>query len=132
MRAGSLAACRLGAPRSQIGAGVFRDMRARAEPALVWQVGCRESGGLLVMARDAAPRYPGGRSSDSGRVRMTTTLTVEVDEEELTAAAELLGTSSREETVRRLVANAAARAANVARKRAEIAEREAADRAAER
>jgi hypothetical protein len=52
---------------------------------------------------------------------MTTTVTVEVDEDELTAAAELLGTSSREETVRRLVANAAARAANVARKRADMA-----------
>jgi Arc/MetJ family transcription regulator len=59
---------------------------------------------------------------------MTTTVTVEVDEEELTAAAEFLGTSSREETVRKLVTNAAARAANVALKRAEIAEREAADR----
>jgi hypothetical protein len=43
-----------------------------------------------------------------------------------------LGTSSREETVQKLVANAAARAANVARKRAEIAEREAADKAAGR
>jgi len=63
---------------------------------------------------------------------MTTTVTVEVDEDELTAAARLLGTSSREETLRQLVANAAARAANVARKRAEIAEREAADRADER
>ena len=63
---------------------------------------------------------------------MTTTVTVEVDEEELTAAAELLGTGSREETLRKLVANAAARAANVARKRAEIAEREAADRTSER
>jgi hypothetical protein len=77
-------------------------------------------------------RYPVGRCRDSGRVLMTTTVTVEVDEEELTAAGELLGTSSREETVRRLVANAAARAANVAGKRAEIAEREAADRAPER
>jgi hypothetical protein len=66
------------------------------------------------------------------RVLVTTTVTVEVDEAELTAAAGLLGTTSREETVRRLVANAAARAANVARKRAEIAEREAADKAAER
>jgi hypothetical protein len=63
---------------------------------------------------------------------MTTTVTVEVDEDELTAAAELLGTSSREETVRKLVANAAARAVNVTRKRAEIAEREAADKAADR
>jgi hypothetical protein len=40
--------------------------------------------------------------------------------------------SSREETLQKLVANAAARAVNVARKRAEIAEREAADRADER
>ena len=63
---------------------------------------------------------------------MTTTVTVEVDEDELTAAAELLGTSSREETVQKLVANAAARAVNVTRKRAEIAEREAADRAEDR
>jgi hypothetical protein len=63
---------------------------------------------------------------------MTTTVTVDVDEDELTAAAEFLGTSSREETVRRLVANAAERAANVARKRAEIAEREAAEKAADR
>ena len=39
---------------------------------------------------------------------MTTTVTVEVDEEELIAAAELLGTGSREETLRKLVANAAA------------------------
>jgi hypothetical protein len=45
---------------------------------------------------------------------VTTTVTVEVDEDELTAAAGLLGTSSREETLRKLVANAAARAANVA------------------
>ncbi len=35
---------------------------------------------------------------------MTTTVTVEVDEDELTAAAALLGTSSREETVRKLYA----------------------------
>lgn len=42
---------------------------------------------------------------------------------ELTAAAELLGTGSREETLRKLVANAAARAANIRRKRAKIAER---------
>ena len=60
---------------------------------------------------------------------MTTTVTVEVDEDDLTAAAGLLGTSSRGETLQKLVTNAAARAANVARKRAEIAEREAADRA---
>ena len=65
-------------------------------------------------------------------VLVTTTVTVEVDEDELTAAAGLLGTSSREETLRKLVANAAARAANVAHKRAEIAEREAADRAEDR
>jgi hypothetical protein len=63
---------------------------------------------------------------------MTTTITVEVDEDELTAAAGLLDATSREETIRKLVANAAARAANVARKRAEIAEREAADKAAGR
>lgn len=44
----------------------------------------------------------------------------------------LLGTSSREGTLRKLVTNAAARAADVARKRAEIAEREAADRTADR
>jgi hypothetical protein len=61
-----------------------------------------------------------------------TIVTVDVDEDELAAAAELLGTSSREETVRKLVANAAARAANVARKRAEIIEREAADKTADR
>jgi hypothetical protein len=86
------------------------------------------------MARDAGqPVSCGYRCTDSLEgVLMTTTVTVEVDEDELTAAAGLLGTSSREETVRRLVANAAARAANVARKRAEIAEREAADKAAER
>jgi hypothetical protein len=59
---------------------------------------------------------------------MTTIVTVEVDEDELTAAAGLLGTTSGEETLRKLVANAAARAANIARKRAEIAAREAADR----
>ena len=63
---------------------------------------------------------------------MTTTVTVDVDEDELTTAAELLGTGSREETLRKLVANAAARAANITRKRAEIAERGAADRASER
>jgi hypothetical protein len=60
---------------------------------------------------------------------VTTTVTVTLDEDELTAAAGLLGTSSSEETLQRLVANAAARAANIARKRAEIAEREAANRA---
>lgn len=78
------------------------------------------------------PVLCGQAQETAGGAQMTTTVTVEVDEDELTAAAELLGTSSSEETVRRLVANAAARAANVARKRAEIAEREAADRAAGR
>jgi ribosomal protein L12E/L44/L45/RPP1/RPP2 len=73
-----------------------------------------------------------GRRSSDREVLVTTTVTVEVDEDELTAAAGLLGTSSREETLRKLVANAAARAANVAHKRAEIAEREAADRAEDR
>jgi len=74
----------------------------------------------------------GPGDAGTGEVLVTTTVTVEVDEDELNAAGALLGTSSREETLRRLVANAAARAANVARKRAEIAEREAADRAEDR
>jgi ribosomal protein L12E/L44/L45/RPP1/RPP2 len=46
---------------------------------------------------------------------MTTTVTVEVDEEALTAAARLLGTGSHEETLQKLVASAAARAASIAR-----------------
>jgi hypothetical protein len=50
-----------------------------------------------------------GRRSSDREVLVTTTVTVEVDEDELTAAAGLLGTSSREETLRKLVANAAAR-----------------------
>jgi hypothetical protein len=59
---------------------------------------------------------------------MTTTVTVDVDEDELTTAAELPGAGSREETLRKLVANATALAADITRKRAEIAERGAADR----
>jgi hypothetical protein len=85
-----------------------------------------------VIAPSCQPAGSLGRRSRDREVLVTTTVTVEVDEDELTAAAGLLGTSSREETLRTLVANAAARAANVARKRAEIAEREAADRAGDR
>jgi hypothetical protein len=87
---------------------------------------------VRVAAAIVTGRYRDSQVQGEREVLMTTTVTVEVDEDELTAAAALLGTSSREETVRKLVANAAARAANVARKRAEIAEREAADRAAGR
>jgi pSer/pThr/pTyr-binding forkhead associated (FHA) protein len=84
--------------------------------------------GDIVAIGHATFRLAGGElveyaaDAGTGEVPVTTTVTVEVDEGELTAAAELLGTSSREETLRKLVANAAARAANVARKRAEIAE----------
>jgi hypothetical protein len=64
---------------------------------------------------------------------MTKTITVEIDERSLIAAAGLLGTGSDEETIVTLVENAAERVANIERIRAEHAEedaRVAADRAA--
>lgn len=62
---------------------------------------------------------------------MTKTITVEVDEQALTAAAGLLGTTTDEDTLIGAIQRLAERAANIAQIRADIAEidaREAAER----
>jgi hypothetical protein len=53
---------------------------------------------------------------------MTRTITVEVDEEKLAAAAGLLGTTTDEDTLVRAIHRLADRAANMAEIRAHIAE----------